>query len=69
MIPQVIVGAIGVGISGVIAVALVIYLCCFKQRRLNPNQRRERDMRKPAAKKGKGNYDWNETLFGHKFVV
>ena len=40
LVPQVIVAAIGVGIVGVVAVALIIYLCCFKQK-LNPNQRRE----------------------------
>ena len=45
MVPQVIVGAISVGIVGVIVVAMVIYMCCFKQK-LNPNQRREQQMRK-----------------------
>ena len=48
-IPQVIVGAIGVGIVGVIVVAMVIYLCCFKQK-LNPNQRRG----DPKSRKNKG---------------
>ena len=50
MVPQVIVGAISVGIVGVIVVALVIYMCCFKQK-LNPNQRRDQQMRK-----NKGSY-------------
>ena len=45
MVPQVIVGAISIGIIGVIIVAMVIYMCCFKQK-LNPNQRREQLMRK-----------------------
>ena len=40
-----IIGAISVGIVGVIVVAMVIYTCCFKQK-LNPNQRRELLMRK-----------------------
>ena len=49
MVPQVIVGAISIGIIGVIIVAMVIYMCCFKQK-LNPNQRREQLMRKNKGK-------------------